>query len=142
MENKKNNYCTCLYYSANALARKITKMAEEAFATTGLAPSYALLMMSISKNPGLHPMELSEIMMLTPSTVTRLIEKLELKGLVKRKNEGKFTYVQPTSEGKKLTFKIEKAWHRLYMEYTEILGEKNAKELTSQIFEAVEKLES
>jgi DNA-binding MarR family transcriptional regulator len=80
--------------------------------------------------------------MLTPSTVTRLIEKLELKGLVKRTIEGKFTYVQPTAEGNKLSHKVEKAWHNLYMEYTEILGEKKAKELTAQIFEAVEKLES
>ena len=100
-------YCTCLYYSANALSRKLTKMAEDAFASTGLAPSYAFLMMSINKQPGLHPKELSEIMMLMPSTVTRLIEKLELKGLAERKYEGKYTYVLPTKNGKKLHLRKE-----------------------------------
>ena len=142
MEKTNNQYCSCLYYSANALARKITKMAEDAFATTGLTPSYAFLMMSVNKEPGLHPKELSKIMMLMPSTVTRLIEKLESRGLVERKFEGKYTYVLPTTEGKKIIPSLEKAWLKLYGEYTNILGEIKAKELTKEIFNAVEKLES
>ena len=135
-------YCSCLYYSANALSRKITKMAEDAFASTGLAPSYAFLMMSINKQPGLHPKELSEIMMLTQSTVTRLIEKLELKGLAERKCDGKYTNVLPTKDGKKIHSKLEKAWLKLYSEYTGILGEKAAKDLTHDIYNALEKLEA
>jgi len=141
MKNK-NQYCTCLYYSANALSRKITKMAEEAFSITGLAPSYAFLLMAINKEPGLHPKELSEIMLLTPSTVTRLIEKLENKGLIIRKFEGKYTFVLPTKDGKKMMPKLEKAWLGLYEEYTKMLGEKNSKNLTQQIFNAALKLES
>lgn len=32
---KDSKYCTCLYYSANALARIMTKIAEKAFNTIG-----------------------------------------------------------------------------------------------------------
>jgi len=117
-------------------------MAEEAFSTTGLAPSYAFLMMSINKDPGLHPTELSEIMMLMPSTVTRLIEKLESRGLAERKYEGKYTFVLPTKKGKELVPILEEAWLTLYGEYSTILGEKKSIDLTHQIFQAVEKLET
>jgi len=43
-------------------------------------------------------------MQLTPSTVTRLIEKMEHKGLLTRKPVGKFTevYPTPTEKGEKL----------------------------------------
>ena len=70
------------------------------------------------------------------------IEKLEIKGLVVRKHESKFTYVLPTSEGSKLMPKLESAWLKLYEKYTKILGEKTSKDLTQHIFKAVEKLES
>ena len=82
MKEGKERYCGCLYYSANALSRMMTKMADEAFAKTGLAPSYAFMLMSINHKPGIHPKELSEHMQLTPSTVTRLLEKLEAKNLL------------------------------------------------------------
>jgi len=142
MKKSENQYCQCLYYTANALSRKITKMADEAFAPTGLAPSHAFLMMSINREAGLQPSQLSEIMLLTPSTLTRLIEKLESRKLVERGYKGKYTYVFPTAEGKKLNPKLKIAWESLYKNYTSILGENEARNLTKQIFKSIEKLES
>jgi len=52
MEKKKSVDCTCLHYSVNASARVITKIAEEEFAPTGLAPSYTFLLMTVNWNPG------------------------------------------------------------------------------------------
>jgi DNA-binding MarR family transcriptional regulator len=141
MRKVNNQYCTCLYYSANALARKMTKMAEDTFATTGLAPSHAFLLMSINRDPGLHPKKLSEIMLLTPSTVTRLIEKLEMKRLVIREYKGKYTYILPTEKGKQKIAAIEDAWKRLNKNYTDLLGTQFSKDLTQNIFEAVDKLD-
>jgi MarR family transcriptional regulator, organic hydroperoxide resistance regulator len=137
-----SKYCGCLYYSTNALARIITKMAEDEFAITGFSPSYGYLLMSINAKPGIQPKELSEIMLLTPSTITRLIEKLEHKGIVERKNVGKITEVYPTSKSLELEPIIEEAWIKLYQRYSEILGEENGKKLTSEIYKSIKLLET
>jgi MarR family transcriptional regulator, organic hydroperoxide resistance regulator len=136
-----NQYCNCLYYSANALARIITKMAEEEFAVVQLAPSYAFLLMAINNKPGIQPMELSKIMMLTPSTVTRLIEKMEFKGYVERKTHGKYTEVHPTKKSLDINKEIKSAWQNLLIHYERMLGKIESKKLTSEIFEAAVKLQ-
>jgi predicted transcriptional regulator len=45
--------------------------------------------MTVNRNPGVRPLEAAEIMLLDPSTVTRLVEKLQSKGLVTRKTQGR-----------------------------------------------------
>ncbi len=140
MEKKDSKYCGCLYYSANALSRVITKMAEEEFTAVGLAPSYVFLLISVNEKPGIQPKEISEHMQLTPSTVTRLVEKMEFKGYVTRKSVGRATEVYPTPKSKKLNKKIKAAWVSLHQRYTELLGEQNAKELTASIYSASKQL--
>ena len=142
MEKCESKYCDCLYHSANAFARLMTKMAEEEFAVTGLAPSHAFLLMTVNYKQGIQPKELSEQLQLMPSTVTRLIEKLETKGLVERKSVGKITEVSSTAAGKKLDKKIRSAWMSLYHRYTNLLGEKEGKQLTELIYNASKKLEA
>lgn len=136
MEHKDAKYCGCLYYSANALARVLTKLAEEEFAITGLAPSCAFLLMTVNDKPGIQPKDISEHMQLTPSTITRLIEKMEHRGFVERKSRGKFTQVFPTKKSEKLDHKIRAAWLSLYNRYTKVLGEEKARELTSEVYQA------
>lgn len=136
-----SKYCGCLYFSANAIARIITKLAEEEFSATGLTPSYAFLVMSINENPGIQPKDLSAEMLLTPSTITRLIEKLEHKNLVERKTVGKFTEVYPTEKSILLGKTIKESWMNLYKRYSEILGDEEGKKLTAQIYRAIKKLE-
>ncbi len=136
-----SKYCGCLYFSANALARIITKMAEEEFASTGLTPSYAFLVMSINENPGIQPKDLSAEMQLSPSTITRLIEKLEHKSLVERKTVGKTTEVYPTEKSVILGKTIKESWMNLYKRYSEVLGDEEGKNLTAMIYNATKKLE-
>ncbi len=138
---KDSKYCTCLYYSANALARIMTKLAEEEFSITQLAPSYAFLLMTVNDKPGIQPKEISEKMMLTPSTVTRLIEKMEIKGYLERKSVGKFTEVYPTEKSRELDAKIHEAWMNLFRRYVGILGEDESKKLTDEIYQAALKLQ-
>jgi len=38
MSEQIHPYCRCLYYAANALARNISRLGEDAFVRTGLAP--------------------------------------------------------------------------------------------------------
>mgnify|MGYP002078745020 CR=1 FL=1 len=141
MEQEHTTYCGCLYYSANALSRVITKMAEEEFAAVGLAPSYAFVLMGVNKKPGIQPKEISEYMQLTPSTVTRLVEKLEYKGMVTRKTQGRATEVYPTPKSLALDAQIREAWRSLYLRYTGIMGEAPAQQLTADIYAAALKLD-
>ena len=112
----------CLYYSSNALARVITKMAEEEFAVTGLAPSYAFLVMSINEEPGICPKE------------------LEHRGLIKKKSEGKFTKVYPTDCGIELNEKIKEAWMSLYNRTTKSAGKEEVEKLAIDTYNMKNKL--
>ena len=119
----------------------MNSLAEEAFATTGLAPSYAFLLMAANRRPGISPSELSGELMLTPSTITRLVEKLEAKGFVQRKTQGRQTEVHPTEKSLTLDPELRSSWKKLYQEYTTLLGEKEAVSLTHSLNRAVQVLE-
>jgi MarR family transcriptional regulator, organic hydroperoxide resistance regulator len=136
MNEKSGTYCQCLYYSVNALARIISRMAEEEFAITGFAPSYAFVLMTVKSNPGIQPTEIASIMQLTPSTVTRLIEKLESRGFIIRITEGKKTKINPTDKVEEIEPKIKEAWNNLYNRYKAILGEGFSANLTRDIYSA------
>ncbi|MCM5529701.1 MarR family winged helix-turn-helix transcriptional regulator [Parasegetibacter sp. NRK P23] len=87
-----------MYFASGALARKVEKLAMECWKPVGLSPSHAYLLLLVLDKPGVQPNHLSVQLQLTPSTITRLIEKLEEKKLVTRTNEGKNTSVFPTEE--------------------------------------------
>ncbi|MBI4911771.1 MAG: MarR family transcriptional regulator [Acidobacteria bacterium] len=135
-------YCRCLFYSANALARGVTRLAEEAFAPSGLAPSLAFVLMSVNRHPGIQPKELARIMMLHPSTVTRLLEKLEGRGLLRRRSEGKAVFVHPSAAGKKVYPALQAAWRHTYARYVRVLGESVARDLTEGTYSAAVALET
>ena len=141
MQKKVSKYCTCLYYSANALSRTMTRISDEEFAKVGLGSSYAFLLMTVNEKQGIQPTEISEQMQLTPSTVTRLIEKMEFRGLLKRESEGRSTKVFSTEAGQDLQPRLKEAWQSLYKRYSEVLGKEKATHLTADIYDATQKLE-
>lgn len=141
MEKCGSQYCGCLYYSANAFARVMTRMAEEAFTPTGLAPSYAFVLMTVNAYPGIISGELSKHMQLTPSTVTRLVEKLEYRGFLKRETAGRITRIHPTPLSLDLDEAIKKSWRSLYRMYSDLIGEEEAKTLNENVNNALERLE-
>lgn len=133
-------YSACLLFSANALARAITAIGDEEFGRFGLCYSHAYLLCEVVAQPGISPSQLSETLCLTPSTITRLVEKLELKRLVRRESEGKKTLIFATSEGHVLQPIIAEAWDRVGARYSQLIGEKNVCQLTKQVFNAAKAL--
>ena len=133
-------YSACLLFSANALARAITAIGDEEFGRFGLCYSHAYLLCEVVTQPGISPSQLSETLYLTPSTITRSVEKLEQKRLVRRESEGKKTLIYPTAEGKALQPAIAEAWNRVGARYSQVLGETNVCQLTQQIFNATRAL--
>ena len=45
--------------------------------------------MTVNRNPSVRPLEAAEIMLLDPSTVTRLVQKFQSKDLVTCKTQGR-----------------------------------------------------
>ncbi len=136
MRDGRSKYCNCLFFSSGALSRTLSRIAEEEFAVTGLAPSYAFLLMGVNETPGIGPGALAEEMQLAASTVTRLVDKMEAKGYVKRKTSGKAAKIYPTQKSKDLDESIRNAWDSLYKRYTNVLGETTAKKLTTAVYDA------
>ena len=142
-ENKSKSLLhDCLYFTANSLARVITRMAEEEFGKTGLSPSHAFLVMLVNDHPGIAQKELADNLQLAPSTVTRFIDALVYKGYLTRQTEGKASKAYPTDEGKNLQSTIEDAWTNLHKRYAKVLGLREGDALTAMIDAAYDKLSS
>ena len=84
MKTSESRYCSCIYFSSAAFARKIEKIAVESWKPVGLAPSHGYLLMNVIDEPGIQPGALADQLQLQPSTITRLIEKLEEKKMVRQ----------------------------------------------------------
>jgi len=132
----------CLYFTANRLSRIITKMAEDEFARSGLSPTYAYLLMAIYNKEGISQKELSEMLHLKPSTITRLVEKLISKGLIYSNVEGRMSLIYTTDNGKELEKTIHECWMNLRRRYSDILGEKEGDELTLRLDQVSDRLEN
>ncbi|WP_419767083.1 MarR family winged helix-turn-helix transcriptional regulator [Arcobacter sp.] len=138
-----NNYLECcLFFTSNTMSRLINKMTEDAFMSTGLAPSYAFLMMVVIEKESIGIGELANVLKLAPSTVTRFVDKLILKNYLKREQVGRNMTITATSKGKALLPSIKESWKRLFNTYCDILGEEFAIELTSNMAKANKFLEN
>ena len=133
MKSSESKYCRCLYFSANALARKTEKLALQSWDPVGLSPSHAYLLMLVIDDPGMQPGKLGEQLQLSPSTITRLIEKLENKKLLIRTFEGRLANVYPTPKGKALKPDLDKALRNFYETYSTILGKEESRILVENI---------
>jgi DNA-binding MarR family transcriptional regulator len=129
-----------MYFSSNALARKIEKLAGEAWKKVDLSPSHAYLLMMVIDEPGIQPGALGEELLLTPSTISRLIEKLEEKKLVVRTTEGKMTNVYPTPKGKQLQPRLQECLKEFYENYSSILGKAESAVMVQKMNKITDKL--
>lgn len=140
MKTSESRYCKCMYFASGALARKMEKLAIDTWKKVGLSPSHAYLLMMVIDDPGIQPGTLASELQLSPSTVTRLIEKLEEKKLVVRTNEGKLTNVYPTPKGKDLLPKLKSCVVEFHDSYSAILGKEESARLVHNINKITDKL--
>ncbi len=140
MKTSESKFCSCLYFTTNALARKVEKLAVESWKKIGLAPSHAYLLKLVIEEPGMQAGLLAEQLQLTPSTITRLIEKLEEKKLVTRVTEGKATNVFPTLKAKEMKPQIKQCIEEFHEKYVKILGKEESKQFIQNMNTMADKL--
>ena len=125
----KNYFADNLYYTTTAFSREIASIAEIAFADLGVTPSDAYLIMCVNEKPNIQPTEISDKILLAPSTITRMIEKLEKRSIVTRSTEGKYTFVAATAKGKDIYVAIIKKWDEIGALFTAKLGDSTVSSL-------------
>lgn len=136
MTHDENFLECCLFFNTNALSRYLLKLAEIEFKHLNLSPAHASLMLMVYDSPGITPKVLSHKLHLTPSTITRFIDALEKKGLVKRTHRGKAVFVSSSRKGSNLKRPIAMAYKNLCLAYTKILGQGVAERLSRDILNA------
>lgn len=142
-KNKQSNLLECcLFFTANSLARVITRIGEEEFAAVGMTPSYAFVLSIVIDTPGVPQKELAAKLHMAPSTVSRFVDTLVAKGFITKELEGRNTFIYPTDSGKALKPAIDKAWFSLYERYSKILGKEQGEKLTELTSNASKKLQS
>ena len=104
---------SCLFFSLSKVSRILKKEADDRFAITGLSPSHAFVLYIVCLKKRIHQKEVGDYLMLTPSTMTRFVDKLVSKGLVEREIEGKNVFLCATDEGEQLKPHVMKAWDNL-----------------------------
>ncbi|MCS6130139.1 MarR family transcriptional regulator [Clostridium botulinum] len=117
------NFCECLFFTATRLKKVAAKIAEDELKPLGLSPTYVYILLGVKFKSGITQKELSEELHLKPSTITRLIDKLVINGLVERRAEGKLSHIYLTNDGEKIQEDIQKYRLKLHNRYREILGE-------------------
>jgi MarR family transcriptional regulator, organic hydroperoxide resistance regulator len=140
MKTSNSCFSQCLYFASNALARKMEKMASDCWKKVDLSPSHAYLLLMTLETPGVQPTVLSEHLQLQPSTVTRLLEKLEEKKLVIRTACGKVTNVYPTPKAKELYPKMKEIVDEFTNASLQIIGEKESCQLLESMTKMADKL--
>ena len=84
---KESKFDDCLYFTISRLFRIANKYAEDAFSDLEICPTHGYLMILLDEQrEGLSVSEIADKLAIAPSTVTRFVDKLTEKGLVKEKS--------------------------------------------------------
>lgn len=140
MKTSDCKFSKCLYFTSNALARKVEKLAIESWKPVDLSPSHGYLLMLVLDDPGIQPGAIADQLQLTPSTISRLLEKLEERKLVVRTTEGKTTNVYPSPKAKQLLPELQACVVRSQAAYASSLGNQDIKELVKNMNQVSDKL--
>ena len=127
----------CLYFNVNALSREVNRRWETAFAPLGISPAQGYLLRLVLGRPGLMPGEIAQELHLAPSTVTRLVDGLEARGMLERRaaqsNDERQVAVHPTRASEALREKLDGTGDALYREMLRRLGERTVKTLVTDL---------
>ena len=129
----------CLYFNAGSLNRMISRVADDAFRETGLHAPGAYALKVIAARPRITIKELAMELALAPSTASRFVETLALRGLVIRHrtpSDGRLAELEVTESGRALGGVIDRCTHRLYERLRDALGQATFDSLVGSVRQA------
>lgn len=126
----------CIYFNVSTLSRKVTKLWQDEFAKLGLSPSHGYLLAAIASKEAASQKELSEIMELDASTITRFTEQLMHKGFVQRDRIGKGASYSLTSEGQSIVNEINQVMQGLLATVQSTFGAENLSAMVEDLQQA------
>lgn len=138
--NRNIMYERCIYFNISTLNRRITKIWQDEFGLLGLSPSHGYLLAAMAEKPMATQKELSEIMELDASTITRFIDALSAKKMIEKKTIGKGAKFALTATGTAISTKVNKSMNSLFADMQNVLGKTelttlvNSLQQTKQIF--------
>jgi DNA-binding MarR family transcriptional regulator len=135
-----NLYANSLYFASNVLARQIEKLATEIWKPSGLPPSQGYMLLHILYYSDYSfPFFISRRLLLSPSAVTQLVDKLEKKELVIRFTGDRCTLVRGTEKAWDLEPTLAKC-ERAFRDRCDALLGADAATLQSSMNQASDKL--
>ena len=126
-------YEKCIYFNLSTLNRKITKIWQDEFNLLGLSPSHGYLLSAMAEKPMATQKELSEIMELDASTITRFIDALSTKKLIEKVRTGKGAEFILTSEGIATSERANQLMNTLFISMQDTLGKTKFKNLVDDL---------
>lgn len=130
-----------IFFLAGALSRNLSSEADKLFARSGLSASHALILLIVEQNPDIQPSVLSEKLYLKPSTISRLVQKLEQRELVTKSKDGRKYLIACTTNGINIAKSFSKQWDQLLQEKSELLGDRYMEVLSEMISNALDKMD-
>ena len=134
----------CLYFNLNALTRKVNRIWDQAFAEYDLSPAHGYLLRLVLAESGLNQKQLAEQLKLNKSTITRFIDVLEQKKLVKRKRamteDAREQIIIASKKAEKIQKSLEDTGNALYQQMQQKLGDDELLQLVRQLKSATQKL--
>ncbi len=140
MESHENFLEGCLFFNTNALSRSLLKLAEKEFSHLKLSPAHASLLLLVYDTPGINAKQLCLLLNLTPSTITRFVDALEKKKLLRREAKGKSTHIFPSEKGLQIKESVARAYEQIILKYTDLLGANTVNQLSFMILSANKKI--
>ncbi len=130
----------CLYFNLNVLFREINRIWEEEFAKIGLSPSHGYLLNIVLSRPGITQKGVADTMRLKPSTISRFIDSLVVKGYLLRQQEGKGSLLYPTGRAASMQYELETIIKNLNEGIVQQTSKEETKELLNKLLDYYQKL--
>lgn len=107
---KKSYHLIC---TISKLYKEINCLYAQALNTLNISVTEALILSNLTLDHCIYPSELVDNLSLDKSTISRFLDKLEMKQLIHRCKCGKKTKITLTDEGEKVKKKIISIWDEL-----------------------------